>query len=250
VQRTQSLALGVWLASRGTIVATGFVLAAVGAVGGVAAAVAWHGSASGARVPTWTAQIVAWAAGVMVAFGGALHAVRRDQNEGVLALVRARGVAAATYLQGRIGGLGVVVAGAVAAPTLAAGVAATSLGRPGPAALATLGALLYALAFGATMAPVALATLGARTRAGGYLGLVAVLAVPELASPWTSQLLPRGWTELTSIPAALAAIGDVFSSRAAALHSARAVAGLVAVIAAALVVVAARFRPVDEKGAA
>lgn len=250
MHRRHCLALGVWLASRGGLVAFGFALAALGAVLAAVAAAAGmaHG---GARVPALTAQIVAWGSGVTVAFGGALHAVRRDRDEGVIALVRARGATASSYVQGRVGGLAIVVAAAVAGPTLVAGVAATSFARPAlPAALASLGALAYALAFAMTLAPVAMATLGARTRSGGYLSLVSVLAVPELLSPWTSTLLPRGWSELTSIPAALSAVGAGFSSPAAALHFARAVAGLTAVVAASLLVVAARLPNPDARGGA
>jgi hypothetical protein len=246
--RRQSLAFGVWLASRSGVARSGFVVAAVAAAVSVSVVAASSAHAA-ARVPWFTAQIVAWAAGVTVAFGGALHALRRDRDDGVLALVRARGVGAASYVQGRVGGLAVVVAMAVAGPTLIAGVAATSLGRPAwLAAQTTLGALAYALAFAATIAPVAMATLSARTRVGGYLSLLAVLAVPEIASPWTSALLPHGWSELTSIPSALAAVGAAFASPAAALRAARAAAALLAVVAASLVVVVARLPDVDARG--
>jgi hypothetical protein len=249
--RGQSVALGVWLAARGAIARSGFALAALGALGSVVVASVSENPRAAARVPWFTAEIVAWGAGVTVAFGGALHALRRDRDEGVLALVRVRGVAAASYVQGRVAGLALVVAAAVAGPTLIAGVAATSLGRPALLAVqTTLGALAYALAFAATLAPVALATLSARTRAGGYLSLLAVLVLPEAASPWTESLLPHGWGELTSIPAALAAVGAVFASRAAPVHAARAAAGLVAVVAASLLVLAARLGGADARGEA
>jgi hypothetical protein len=251
MHRRHCLALGVWLASRGGIVALGFALAALGAIASVAVAAlgTLHGAA---RVPVLAAHAVAWGAGVTVAFGGALHALRRDLDEGVIALARARGTTASTYVQGRIGGLVVVVGAAVAGPTLVAGLAATSLARPVlPAVAASAEALAYALAFAATMGPVALATLGARTRAGGYFSLLAVLVVPELLAPWTSALLPRGWHELTSIPAALAAVGSGIASPAAgAVHLARAVAGLAAVIAASLLVVAARMPGAEARGGA
>ena len=47
-----------------------------------------------------------------------------------------------------------------------------------------------------------MATVGARSRIGGYVALLAVLVAPEAAISWTSTILPAGWEELTSIPAA------------------------------------------------
>jgi hypothetical protein len=107
-------------------------------------------------------------------------------------------------------------------------------------------ALVYALAFAATVGPLAMAALGARTRSGGYMTLLAVLVAPELLAPWTRMLLPGGWYELTSIPAALEAVRrGVLSSRAAGEHTARAIVVLVAVIATSLVVVRARMPDAD-----
>ncbi len=69
------------------------------------------------------------------------------------------------------------------------------------------------------------------------------MVVPELLEPWTSAVLPRGWTELTSIPAALAAVrAGVLAPAANGASAARAVAGLAAVVALALLVVAGRVR--------
>jgi hypothetical protein len=248
MSRRQSLALGVWLASRGGVAVTGFVLAIVASALSVVAVVGTNGRAA-SRVPWFTAEIVAWAVGVSIAIGGAWHAVRRDRDEGILALVRARGLGAASYVQGRVTGLVLVVAAAVAGPTLVAGLAAVSLCRPPWLAVrVTLGALVYALAFAATIAPLALAALSARTRLGGYLSLVAVLGIPELAGPWTAAMLPPGWGELTSIPAALTAVGAVFASSEARVHAGRAAAGLLAVVTASIVVVVARLPSADAGG--
>ncbi len=90
---------------------------------------------------------------------------------------------------------------------------------------------------------MAIAALGARTRVGGYLSLLAVLAVPELLAGFTRRLLPAGWHELTSIPAALAAVrAGVAHPVLAGAHAARGLAGLLAVVALALLVVAVRVR--------
>jgi hypothetical protein len=102
-------------------------------------------------------------------------------------------------------------------------------------------AVVFALFFAATIGPLAVATLGGRSRGGGYLGLLTVLVLPELLTPWTKDLLPAGWRELTSIPAALEAVrSGVQAAGPASVHAARAAAGLVAVVAASLIVVRTR----------
>jgi hypothetical protein len=230
---------------------SGLVLSAVGGVTAVALAIVggpWRGPA----LPTIAAHAIAWGAGVTLAFGAALQAIRRDRVDGVVALARARGVGAADYVRGRVGGLVAILAVSVGGGALAAGIAATSVAHPAlPVARSTAGALAYSLAFAATLGPVALATLGARSRGGGYAALLLVVVLPEVLSPWTSALLPHGWRELTSIPAALDAIGSgVVSPYHAAMHMARALAMLAAVIGASLVVVAAQFLRLDVRDTA
>jgi hypothetical protein len=234
-------ALGFWLVSRDAMVIVAFAMAVVGAL--IACAFALAQRTGGAvSVPTVTALAIAWSAGVMLAFGGALRAIPRDRDDGVIALARLRGVAATWYVWGRVGGLVAAVAVAVAGATLVSGLAAISVSNPiGPALLTTVAALAYALAFAVTLGPVAMAALAARSRVTGYLSLLTVLVVPELASPWTSALLPPGWHEVTSIPAALDAVRvGVAFPRTGAIHLVRAVAALVAIVAASLLVVLAR----------
>jgi hypothetical protein len=133
---------------------------------------------------------------------------------------------------------------AVAGGTLVAGFAATAAAGPakGAVARASVAALVYAIAFSVTLGPLAMAALGGRTRGGGYLTLLAVLVVPELLSPWTRSLLPHAWGELTSIPAALDALRDgIEAGGHSGLHAIRAAIGLLAVVAASLLVVQARL---------
>jgi hypothetical protein len=240
----RTLAFGTWLAARGALGAVGIVLALLGGLGSVVAAVAIAGSPAEAQLPTVASSALAWGAGVMLAFGASLRAVHRDRDDGVVALVRARGGNVAGYVRGRVGGLVVVLALSVGGATLLAGIAATSLAHPAlPVLRASAAALVYALAFAATLGPVAMAALGARTRAGGYLTLLAVLALPELLAPWTAGLLPQGWHELTSIPAALAAVrAGVVSPGTMGGAMARALAALAAVVALSLIVMAGRVR--------
>jgi hypothetical protein len=153
-----------------------------------------------------------------------------------------------------VAGLCGVLAASVGGATVVAGLAATSAaglsGAALPTARSSVAALVYALAFAATLGPVSMASLGGRSRAGGYVTLLAVLVLPELAAPWTSALLPGDWHELTSIPAALEAVssGATMPVREA-LPLSRAVAALGAVIAFSLVVVGWRAsQPLEEPG--
>ena len=241
----RTLALGTWLACRGAVAATSFVLAVLGTAAAIVAslAVARHGGRDAARVPALASEGIAWSAGVTLAFGAALRAIHRDREEGILALARARGASAVAYVRGRVGGLVVVLAAVVGGATLVAGLAATSTESASIAvARSSAAALAYAIAFAATLGPVAMASLGARSRAAGYFTLLAVLVLPEVLSPWTSALLPHGWHELTSIPAALDAVRACAAFLpASGVPCLRALAGLAGVVALSLVVVGARL---------
>ncbi len=240
-------ALGVWLAARSGLVRASLLLSALCALGSISAATATRGSPVAREIPAVASIVLTWGAGMTLAFGGALRALRRDREQGVIALARARGVSATQYAVGRVAGLVCVLAIAVGGGTVVAGLAATAVtGATSAGARASAAALVYALAFAGTMGPLAMAALGGRTRAGGYLTLMAVLVAPELLAPWTRMLLPDGWDELTSIPAALEAVRrGVQSTSPSGEHMARAVVGLAAVVAASLVVVRARVPDPD-----
>ncbi len=250
-RRPHALALGVWLATRGALARASLGLAALGALASIAAAMAMRGSPSVRTLPAIAAAALAWGAGSTLAFGAAMRAIRLDAEQGVVALARSRGVGPIAYARGRVGGLVIVLALAIGGSTLVAGLAATAAAgadrvEVGRAAAA---ALVYALAFAVTVGPVAVAALGGASRGAGYLALLAVLILPELLAPWTGALLPRGWRELTSIPAALEAVraGVQGPGAPGGEHAARAVVGLLAVVAASLLVVHARLAsPGDE----
>jgi hypothetical protein len=246
-RRPRTLALGVWLAARGGAVTFGAALAALGALASIAAAVSLRRSAgaggeAAAALPAVASSALAWGAGVLMVFGGSMRAVARDLEQGVVVLARARGLPPARYAVGRVGGLALVVAAAIGGATLVASLAA--LWAAGPSARQarlSAGALAYGLAFAATVTPVGMATLGGRSRSLGYLAFLAVLVVPELLSPWTAARLPAGWHELTSIPAALAAVRTGIGAPAGnAAPLARALAALAAVSALSFVLVVGR----------
>ncbi|MBV9948593.1 MAG: hypothetical protein JOZ69_17225 [Myxococcales bacterium] len=244
------LALGVTLARRGPVASLSLALAAFGAACAVVAGavLARHGApGAAARVPTVTTEAVAWIAGLTLAFAAAVRAFHHGEERAVAALVRGGGASLLEYVEARVGGLVLLLAAQVGGVALVAGAAGIAGAAPAGgqgawvAARATLGAMAYAAAFAATVGPVTMAALAARTRVGGYLVLLSVLVVPELLSPWTSALLPRGWHELTSIPAAL----DAFRAGwvhplAAGAAAGRGLAGLGAIVALSLVVVVAR----------
>jgi hypothetical protein len=248
-RRSRTLALGGWLAARSSGVTLGLVLAAMGALAFVAMAVslrhsAGRGAETAATLPVLASDALCWIAGVLMVFGGSMRAVARDREQGVVALARARGVAPSGYAAGRVGGLALVVAAAMCGGTLIACIAA--LWAAGPSARQarlSAGALTYGLAFAATVAPVGMAALGGRSRSLGYLAFLAVLVLPELLSPWTAERLPAGWHELTSIPAALAAVrAGIVTPVSQAAPLARALAALAAVSALSFLLVVNRAR--------
>ena len=237
------------MATRTGLARIGLALAAGSAV--VAAILAkGHASAFASRLPTLVSMGVAWSAGISVALGGALLALRGDLDQGVVALARTRGVGLPAYARGRIWGLTVLIAFTVGAAVL--GVAFTTILEAPDRLAATreaAAALTYAFAFAVTMGPLAMAALGTGGRLIGYLCLLAVIGLPELLAGWTETLLPAGWRELTSIPSALAAVAAGVRSGAPAFwHMLRALAGLAAIVAASLAAVWARLAQAEAGG--
>jgi hypothetical protein len=238
------LPFGIWLATRSPLVRVSLALTAAMALGAVAAAMALRGNPAARAFPALASDVMAWGGGTMIAVGGALRSLRQDREEGAFALARSRGVGARVYGLGRVFGLVAVLLVAVGGGTLAAALAATAAaGRSaGPVFRTGAAALIFAIAFALTIGPVAMAALGGRKRMSGYLVFLSVLVLPEAVAPWTQQILPPGWVELTSIPAALEAVrAGVQSGGHHALHALRAAVGLLAIGAASWMVVRARL---------
>ena len=212
--RRRALAsLGLNLARRGVLATVSLVIGALtilGALGVTASLLRRGGGATFEEVPSLAAGALAWGAGVLFAFAVSTHALKRDREAGITALLRARGASLSGYLWTRVGGLTGWLVLLVAGGTLLVGLVATLLSARAGASLRTLqgtgAAVAYALAFALTLGPLAMAALGARSRAGGYLWLLVVLVVPQLLAPMSGALLPYGFGELTSIPGALAAL--------------------------------------------
>ena len=245
-----ALALGVWLASRSALAKVSLVVAAAGALAATGAAFGMRGAKTLETLPEIASLGLAWGAGTTLAVGASLQALRHDREQGITALARARGVRKTAYAGGRVAGLVVVLVLAVGGGTLVVGLAATAaaVGDASTVTRAAAAAIAYAVAFAMTMGPLAMAALGGSTRGAGYLALMLVLVLPEMLAPWTKELLPPGWRELTSLPAALDAVrAGVRSGGPAIAHAARAALALVAVVTASLMVVRANSAEVASK---
>jgi hypothetical protein len=206
------------------------------------------------RMPLGASWALAWGAGVLVAFAGSLQSLRRDHEEGIVALALARGHRIMSYVTARVLGLAMVLFIVVAGGSMIVGLASTALAR-GPAhvaaaAQATVAACVYSTCFAIVVAPVALAALGARSRAGGYLSLLLVLVVPELLAKLTARLVPEGWEELVSVPGILSAVRSALAPPAVdPIRLVRALVMVAIVSLVAIIVVRAQAARVVAEGA-
>jgi len=239
------VALGFFLARRGATaaIALALTLASVVGFGVLAFILARHGKhASLDGVPLVASSALAYGIGVLVAFAVSTRVFRRDEDEGVRALLDARGVHASAYLGARVVGLtallAILVAGGSAAVGLVTLLAARSREGAGHTVQATLAAIAFGLAFALVFAPVAMATLGARSRGGGYLALLSVLVVPEIVEPFFSRRIPERWLEVCSIPGALVGLRTSLAPVGVdALLLGRALVALAVILVAALAIV-------------
>jgi hypothetical protein len=206
------VALGAFLARRGLTAAIGLgmTVAGVGGFGALAIYVARRNREALPKVPLMASSALAFGVGVLVAFAISTRVFRRDEDDGVRALLRVHGISPTRYLMARVAGLTAFLALLVAGGTLLVGLVAILAARNRAIAVHTLQASLagvvFALAFAATFAPVAMATLAGRSRGAGYLALLVVLVVPELVAPSLGRWMAPHWADLCSIPGALLAL--------------------------------------------
>lgn len=169
---------------------------------------------SAASLPAVASEVLAWGPGMLIAFAGSLHALRNDADQGIFALVQGRGVPVRAFVVQRVLSLGVLLALTAALGTASVALAASIASPSTDLTMASLHAgfagVVHGIAFGAVMGPVAMATLGARSRSGGYIALVLVLALPELLR-LVAYDLPSAWGELLSIPSCLATLRSALS---------------------------------------
>ncbi len=176
---------------------------------GIAAGRAGEGTE---RVAPLAATLLAWGAGVLLAFAASMRAFDRDREDGWDELLARHGATRSSYVIARAVGLAIVTLELVLPGTVLAGLGAALASHDGHVARqalsGTVAGAAYAIAFSIVVAPIALATLGARNRASGYLYLLSVLVIPALVAEWTGQLVPEDWSELVSVPGALDALRE------------------------------------------
>ena len=254
------MALGFFLARRGTVAAIALALtfACVVGFGGIAFVLAHrHRVGSLSSVPLVASTVLAYGVGVLVAFTLATRVFRRDEDDGVRALFDARGVSTGGYLFARVSGLALSLAILVGGGSLATGLLALLASRSATVAAqtvqASLAAVVFGVAFAGVFAPVAIATLGGRSRGAGYLALLAVLLAPELFERSIARVVPPSWIPVCSIPGALVGLRTSLAPVGVDFPLAgRSLVVLLAVIGASLAVVrlelAFRQRSVSARG--
>jgi putative flippase GtrA len=223
------IALGFSLARRGATSAFALGLTALCIVGfsGMAVAFAHHGKLDALPdVPLLASSALAYGVGVLVAFAASTRAFRRDEDDGVRALLRARGVSATQYLAARVVGLALSLAAFVAGGSFIVGLVAVAVSHGRATALHTL------------QAPVAMATLAARTRGRGYLVLFTVLVLPELLQSSLLRVIGPDWVAVCSVPGALVALRTALAPIGVdGPMLARSLVALISIVVAALLVV-------------
>ncbi len=207
------LSLGASLARRGPLAVISMTISALTVLALCVLAFAFArrgGDAPVESVPVLASSAVAWGGAFLQAVAISAGALRRDRVEGIRHLFVTRTASPNGYVLARVGGLAAVLATVVGGGTLivfaAALVGAARAHAVGRTIHSTLGAVVYALAFAAVIAPVAFAALGARTRLSGYFFLLLVLVLPEILANALTGPLPSEVTELCAIPSALAAL--------------------------------------------
>jgi hypothetical protein len=206
--------LGLALARRGILAAMAVGICALTVAGACVLGVVLRERSESAplqHLPLLASGALAWGGGFALAFGAAVHALRRDVDGGIRQMLEARAVGLRGYVVARVGGLAAMLAIVVVGGTLVVGLFASLLAAGAAAGLgrtlqSTLASLVFGLAFAIVIAPTALAALGARTRLGGYLFLASVVVLPEVVVTALGSMLPRALADVLSIPSALASV--------------------------------------------
>ncbi|HEX7667030.1 MAG TPA: hypothetical protein VF407_21015 [Polyangiaceae bacterium] len=206
-----AVALGFSLANTGILQKVSLVVVVLTVLGaaGVALALLRGHAPPLADVPPITVAAIAWGGGFTFAVAAAAHAFDRDAHSGVIALAKARGLSTSTYALGRVVGLALALTLVVGLGTIVVGALCAAV-APAPKLLVlktTAASLPYALAFGFVLAPLCAATVGSRSRSRGYLVLLALLLIPEVAQD-SLDAVPERRRALVGIPSAMAALRD------------------------------------------
>jgi hypothetical protein len=192
----------------------------------------------------------AWGGAILLALFAGRAAFLRDRDEGVLHLVRLRGLGPGAAVLARTAGLALVLFFALSLLVVVTALAAFgahavegSMGGAAPRTegtlLRTAGAcLLYVAAFAAVVAPVVVATLGFRAKVGGTLALVVVFFGPEVLARALGAR--AAWAQVLSLPGALAAVRHALVGGGDAGGALRGLVGLTAFAFAAILALRAQ----------
>ena len=206
-----AVALGTRLSVAGLVQKISIGIAVVTVFGAIAVAISLMHEAHPpiAAVPGLTAAVLAWGGGFTFAVAAAAHAFDHDQASGLRTLVRTRGVSGRSYVLGRVLGLAVTLFLMVSLGAVVTGLACAAIA---PALRFTIlkstaATIPYAAAYALVLAPMSAATMGTRSRPRGYLLLLAILIVPELAQD-SLDGIPEHWRSLVGVPSAMGTLRD------------------------------------------
>ena len=209
-----ALALGAQLSAAGLVAKISIGIAVVTVFGAIAVAVSLSRDVHPplAAIPGLAAAFLAWGGGFTFAVAAAAHAFDHDVASGIRDLARTRGLPGRTYVLSRVLGLAVPLFLLVSIGAALTGGACMLL-APGSRLTilkATAATIPYAAAYALVLAPMCVATMGTRSRPRGYLVLLAILIVPELAQD-SLEVIPEHWRSLVGVPSAMATLRDALT---------------------------------------
>ncbi len=235
---------GARLATRGLLARFGLGLAVIWCLFFVGRVflLAHRNLTSGYYLPSIASVSLVWGAGICVAFGAALSALKRDHVDGTFRLVVGRMGSARAYVVSRVGGLILLLSIVNAGGALMVGAACIATAPNAHAAWLTLwtsaASVLFAVCASIVLGLVCFAALGLTGRVSGYGRLVSVLFLPEVVRRLSLSRLDVPGMDVMSIEAALGALREsLLPNMVDPSRFARAVFVLAVVSAAALAVV-------------
>jgi hypothetical protein len=191
---------------------------------------------------TISAVTMVWGAGICVAFGAALSAMKRDRVDGTFRLIVSRTGSARSYVMSRVGGLILLLSLLNGGSVLLVGLASMATSGSGHGALmsawTTAASVLFGVCASVVIGLVCFAALGVSGRVTGYGRLLLWLFLPEVVRRMALSRLDVPGMDVMSIESALGALREsLLPNMVDPARFARAVFVLFVVSLAALAVV-------------
>jgi hypothetical protein len=244
VHATRLIRFGARLAMRGLIARAGLGLAIVWCLFFVGRVflLSRRNLPSAYYLPSIASVSLVWGAGICIAFGAALSALKRDRVDGTYRLIVGRVGSARAYVLSRVGGLVLLLAIVNAGGGLLVGAASIATSPNAHAALLALwtsaASLLFGICASIVLGLVCFAALGVAGRVAGYGRLVGVLFLPEIVRRLVLSRMDVPGMDVMSIESALGALREsLLPNMVDPARFARALFVLFVVSAAALAVV-------------